>query len=95
MASEEKSGEGAPPPDGLDPTTEPSPSTVSRAAWIGGLAVGIGVCAISFTALSMVELPKIAEVVAEMATVAIALLVTTRIWQRSALAGNNAPDEER
>ncbi len=95
MATEEQREGRAPAAGSSSEPAEPSASTVSRAAWIGGLFAGVLVCAIGFGTLSMFSLPKIAEVAVEMITVAVALLTTTRIWQRSALAGNNAEHGER
>lgn len=95
MATEEQREASAPVSGSNQGPPEPSASTVSRAAWIGGLAVGVLICAIGFGTLSMVSLPKLAEVAVEMITVAVALLTTTRIWQRSAVAGNNGEHGER
>ena len=74
------------------PGSDPGPASVSRAAWIFGLAAGIGVAAAGFTALSFFEPGKILQVVLEMATVAAALLMTTRIWSASADAHGEGVD---
>lgn len=59
---------------------------MSRGAWLFGWAAGIGVAAVGLGALSFFDPGKLLKVVLEMAVMGLALLVTTRIWSRSAEA---------
>lgn len=69
--------------------------TVSRGAWIGGWVAGVLVAGAGIGAVSMFEVGKVAQVAVEMVAVGAAILVTTRIWQRSARAGTNMGNEDR
>ena len=72
------------PPPG--PGSSPDASSVSRSAWISGWVAGIGVAGLGLGGLSFFEPGKVLKVVLEMAVMALALWITTRIWSRSAEA---------
>ena len=69
-------------------------ATVSRAAWLFGWAVGLGTAIGGYFAIQALGLPKWASVPLEMAAMALALVLTTTIWRRSARSMSGVEYEE-
>lgn len=75
---------------GPEPGQSPSASdTVSRGAFFSGIVAGTLVGALGFYGVPVLGLPSWLEVLAEIATVAVALGVTTGVWRLSARAGSS------
>jgi hypothetical protein len=87
------------PPHGVRREMEAKPpqersATVSRVSYFGGLLVGGAVLAIGFFLLSRFEAGGW-TIPLEMAVVAVAMLLTTGIWRRSAARELDTPIEPK
>jgi membrane protein implicated in regulation of membrane protease activity len=69
-------------------------ATVSRASYFGGLLVGGAVLAIGFYVLALFDVGGW-KIPLEMAVVAVAMLLTTGIWKRSAARQLDSPIEPK
>jgi hypothetical protein len=75
--------------------TAPRGGTVGRAAFLGGLLVGIGVAVLGFSLLPRFDLPYWASTGAEIAVMTCALFLTTRVWQMSAVLDTSLEQQDR
>ena len=69
-------------------------ATVARSAYFGGLLVGGLILALGLFGVSRLDLGWV-EIPLEMAVVAIAMVTTSAIWKRSAIAELDSPSEPR
>ena len=69
-------------------------ATVSRASYFGGLIAGGATLALGFFLLSLFEV-GLWKIPLEMAVVAVAMLLTTGIWKRSAARELDSPIEPK
>ena len=77
------------------PAASTAPPSVSRFAWLFGIAAGLAIAGGGLYAVSQAELHRLFGFFLEMAVVGLALLTTTSIWRWSAAAldtGSAEPD---